>query len=498
MRRGALLALVPTLFGLVAPPTNAVGATGAPSLRLRAASGHITVLHRRHQPIFVDPGVYVAPIGGTFSLHVARPDYSAPASVRQVWTDSTGEHQRPLPSAVLDGWRGLGRFLHVVVRNADGKVVRRATVTFCPNSFGPQRVKPNGPADPTFPFECFSFNPFLVSGVWGIDRGWAVDPLSAGGSFFGPFGGGIRFRGPDGTYVVTASIMPRYVGLLGVDPAKATSTVRMTVKTGNPDCPPFCGAASGSTGAGASWGRAPEVPTGPPPPQQDLPDLASLPAFGVFTFSRLGRDLLSFSTTEWVGGGSDLDVEGFRRHNSNVMDAYQYFYKDGRIVGRAPVGTMEFDDRTGHHHWHFLQFARYRLLDAGKTLAVRSHKQSFCIAPTDGVDLLLPGATLRPDVFGFVGCGTASSLWVRERMPLGWGDTYIQYLAGQAFDISKVPNGTYYIQIEVNPQDLLYEQNASNNVSLRKVVLRGSPGHRIVCLPALYGIDREGSCPGAK
>ena len=494
VKRGlTLIALVATLIGFQGRPTSAAATAGTPSLRLRTANGHLTVLHRRHQPIPLDPGVYVSPVGGTFSLQVEWSGPFSSLSVKQVWTDEAGDHERSLPSTILDGWKGMARFLHVVVRNESGKVVKRATTRFCPNSFSPQRVKPNASPDPTFPFVCSTFNPFLVASVWGIDPGWAVDPL-AGGFFYGLFDQGLRFRGPDGDYVVTTSIMPRYVRLFGIDPARATSTVRMTVETGRQQCPPFCGSAAHGTSTGTTWGRAPDVPTGPPPPQQDLPDLASLPAFGAFTYSRAGHDYLSFSTTEWVGGGSDLDVEGFRRKNANVMDAYQYFYRDGQVVGRAPVGTMEFDDRKGHHHWHFEQFARYRLLDAGQTAAVRSHKQSFCIAPTDGVDLLLPGATLRPASFGFASCGTATALWVRERMPLGWGDTYIQFAAGQAFDITELPNGTHYIEVEVNPQHLLYEQSPTNNVSLRKVILKGSRGNRFMCLPALDGVDQEGTC----
>lgn len=60
---------------------------------------------------------------------------------------------------------------------------------------------------------------------------------------------------------------------------------------------------------------------------------------------------------------------------------------------------MGFDRRDGHNHGHFQQFAAYRLLNAGKSLAVRSHKQGFCIAPTDAVGLLLPHADRNPPLF---------------------------------------------------------------------------------------------------
>jgi hypothetical protein len=174
------------------------------------------------------------------------------------------------------------------------------------------------------------------------------------------------------------------------------------------------------------------------------------------------------------------------------MPAYQYFWRNGRVVGRVRAGTMGFDSKHGHDHWHFEQFARYTLLDAAKTLAVRSHKVGFCIAPSDPVDLLAPHATWQPPSTGLAGqCGFPSALWVQEMMPVGWGDTYVQSLAGQAFVISHVPNGTYYIEIIANPQHVLYESNTHNDVSLRKVILGGTPGHRTVKVPAWHGIDPE-------
>ena len=63
-------------------------------------------------------------------------------------------------------------------------------------------------------------------------------------------------------------------------------------------------------------------------------------------------------------------------------------------------------------------------------------------------------------------------------MPVGWGDTYFQSIAGQSFNITKVPNGTYYIEITANPLRVLHETTTRNDVSLRKVILGGTPGHR--------------------
>ena len=221
-----------------------------------------------------------------------------------------------------------------------------------------------------------------------------------------------------------------------------------------------------------------------------------LPSWGIRTRHdrRSGLDLLTFGATVWVGGNSPLDVEGFRSNGSPVMKAYQYFWRNGHVIGRARAGTMGFDSKPGHNHWHFEQFARYTLLDSAKNLAVRSHKVGFCITPSDPVNLLAPHAVWQPPSIGFgdFTCGSPTALWVQEMMPVGWGDTYLQSIAGQAFNITRVPNGTYYLEITANPQHVLYESNTHNDISLRKVTLGGAPGHRTVKVPAWHGIDPEG------
>ncbi|HEV3069450.1 MAG TPA: hypothetical protein VGY50_16465, partial [Streptosporangiaceae bacterium] len=66
-----------------------------------------------------------------------------------------------------------------------------------------------------------------------------------------------------------------------------------------------------------------------------------------------------------------------------------------------------------------------------------------------------------------------------------------QSIAGQNFDITHVPNGTYYIEVIANPEKVLHETTTGNDVSLRKVILGGTPGHRTVKVPAWHGIDPE-------
>src|SRR5262249_8454463 len=333
--------------------------------------------------------------------------------------------------------------------------------------------------------------PFPRSMVWGIAKGWATDP--AEDYPHSPFGPGPFLQLGPGKYQVTETITPTYTRLLHISAGDAASTVEVTVVKGQGR-----GAlAEARKGAarGAALPSLPHVQGLTSPPKAALPDLVALPSWGIVTsHTPSGRDLLDFAATVWIGGSSPLDVEGFRSQGSPVMNAYQYFWRNGHVIGRTRAGTMEFDSRHGHHHWHFEQFARYNLLTADKKLAVRSHKQGFCLAPEDPVDLLAPHAMWQPPAIGTTGqCGAAATVWVREMLPTGWGATYFNPVAGQSFDITNVPNGPYYIQVIANPLHVLHETRTSNDISVRKVILSGTKGHRQVKVPAWHGIDPEPS-----
>ncbi|MFD4372425.1 lysyl oxidase family protein [Streptomyces sp. NPDC058486] len=233
-------------------------------------------------------------------------------------------------------------------------------------------------------------------------------------------------------------------------------------------------------------------PTGTPSvPNVPKPDLRSLPAYGI-TISDggvqnvPGKDYLAFSANVWNAGPAQLVVDGFRSPGKAKMDAYQYFYDaQGKQVGYTPTGTMEWDPRPGHVHWHFTDFASYRLLKADKKEAVRSGKEAFCLANTDAVDYTVKNANWHPfNTDLSTACGQENSISVREVLDVGSGDTYTQDLPGQSFDITDLPNGTYYIQVLANPAKRLKETNLDNNSALRKVVLGGTPGRRTVTVPA--------------
>ncbi|MFJ7082562.1 lysyl oxidase family protein [Streptomyces griseus] len=230
-------------------------------------------------------------------------------------------------------------------------------------------------------------------------------------------------------------------------------------------------------------------------PDVPKPDLRSLPAYGITVSDGYedvpGKDYLAFSANVWNAGPAKLVVDGFRSPGKELMDAYQYFYDaDGKQVGYTPTGTMEWDPRPGHEHWHFTDFASYRLLKADKKETVRSGKEAFCLANTDAVDYTVKNANWHPDNTDLsTACGQENSISVREVLDVGSGDTYTQDLPGQSFDITDLPNGTYYIQVLANPENRLKETNHNNNSALRKVVLGGKKGARTVKVPAHHLVN---------
>jgi hypothetical protein len=183
-------------------------------------------------------------------------------------------------------------------------------------------------------------------------------------------------------------------------------------------------------------------------------------------------------------------VDGFRTPGAGIMQAYQSFYDaNGKRQTYAPTGSMQYDPRAGHEHWHFLDFATYQLRKQdGST--VRSQKEAFCIAPTDAVDLRVKGADWNPYATGLqTTCGVVSALGIRETLQTGWGDTYGQYLPGQAFDVTDLPNGTYSVEVIANPDKHLLETDTTNNVTARTIVLGGETGARTVTVPPVGLVD---------
>lgn len=484
------------LAAIVTP--SATGA-GFSSLRIFAASNNISVpRYGPDEPVYLDLGMYIASVGGPFQLQVERHDYAKPVQFFQV-DPSTGQTRKLDRNLLADTWYGLADFLQTTITDAGHNVVFDETTGWCPNGYSRQRVNDSGPSQPVYPDTCGA-HPLAKGAVWGIEKGWAVDPFS---NFSSP-----TPDIPDGEYDVTISILEPFRALFGISAANASAHEHFTVETIDypfdarkkhtynrmQDAHNTPGASSSSKAPASSS----SVPIMNDPPADLLPDLVAMPALNFFTdhATDTAVDTLNFGANEWNNGPQPMVIEGFRKPGDDLMDAYQYFYKGNKPVGRAKAGRMEYHSGGGHDHWHFLQFTTYTLVDADGNLVAPSDKQSWCLAPTDAIDMTATNAMWRPENTGLgSSCGGKTSVWIRETIPVGWGDTYYQ-VSGQAFNITDVPNGTYYVKVKVNPLGKLHERTTRNDVSLRKVVLGGTPGARTVDAEPYKGIDTENSYCG--
>jgi hypothetical protein len=477
-RLGLGIAAVCTAAAAVAVPASLGRATPVnPSLRLMTAVRHVQAERFGSSPyLYIPSAVYVAATNGGFEIDASHKNGKVILEqVRRNGSTVTKIRRISTPAPVRFE-RGLPQFFSAALTDSTGKVVMRLHPDFCPAAqYDSQRVSPSGPDNPTYPQFCGDH--LTRSMPWGIDAGWA-DPeylnLKASTTVV-----------PDGTYTLTMAIAPSYARQLRVAPADRKATLTVDVVTESDGCTDICAEARrSSTSAAVHRPHRNRVmaaatkahPTG-------LPDLIALPAhnLGIIHDTKNGRDYLGFGATIWNAGPGTFDVEGFRHGTWPTMVARQYLFSGNHSVRSMKIGRFEFDTRTGHEHWHLEDVARYDLLDAKQNRVVLSTKQSFCLAPTDPINLMRPGALWNPDTVGLASsCPTDQSLWLRETLPVGWGDTYLQQRGGQSFNITDLPNGRYLIRIATNPFGNIHETTRSNDTALLGIELGGTPGSRTV------------------
>jgi hypothetical protein len=516
--RHALKRLAPATACMVAVGLSATGLTSgsaaaapaAPVLELVTSTKQQVVQREPKEPVYLyDLGVHAVAAKAAFEIRTARgASYRDPIKGTLTVDGTTTE----LPSALFKDVNQLSKFFAYSVTNKAGKVVKTGSSSFCPNSYAAARAVPDGATTSPYPQGCGT-HPFAKGSVLGIARGWSVPAL---GDWQNP----MSFSGPDGVYTLRVLVRAPWRKALGLTTAQSDVSIKLKVesvsggeKGERRDTATTTGHQHGAGGmsgmhdaAGTlspqhakmelvrkkSLGKAnvpnasaptktlrvAEVPAGP------KPDLQSLPAYQI-ELSRENsngnpskKTYLNFGATVWNAGPSPLVVDGFRIRGTAEMEAFQYFYdNDGNEVGSVPAGRLQWDPREGHTHWHFKDFASYRLLDSTKKLTKRSGKEAFCLAPTDPVDLNTENANMKPASTDLsTACGSEGALSIREVLDTGWGDTYGQTLPGQSFNVTNLANGIYFIEVLANPDQKLIESNVKNNTALRKVKLGGKVG----------------------
>ena len=120
---------------------------------------------------------------------------------------------------------------------------------------------------------------------------------------------------------------------------------------------------------------------------------------------------------------------------------------------------------------------------------MRSGKEAFCLANTDPVDYTLPRANWRPGNTSLASsCGQNTAVAVREVLDIGSGDTYGQFLPGQSFDVTELPNGTYWIEVRANPEGRLADAAQPTTTRCARSTLSGTKTKRKLAVWSVNGI----------
>jgi hypothetical protein len=169
----------------------------------------------------------------------------------------------------------------------------------------------------------------------------------------------------------------------------------------------------------------------------------------------------------------DCDGDG---DEENDQLAHQRLYRDGDGDGvferktessykSVLSGCMAF--HPAHSHWHFNDFARYRLKrnSTGVNIA-GSTKVSFCMVDNE---LRFPDAPGSPGDPYFASCDQDQTMGIS----VGWGDVYDAGLPDQDLDVTGLPEAWYCLLSTVDPDDRLRESDDGNNERGVKLWLAG-------------------------
>lgn len=213
-----------------------------------------------------------------------------------------------------------------------------------------------------------------------------------------------------------------------------------------------------------------------------LPDLMPWRKPGTYMYDAIivqsgGRAFLRFSNAPTNIGDGPFEIWGEVAPDGRTIAHQRVYWSDGGYEDRL-AGEFVFDGHEGHNHFHFADFAGYRLravaagLGVGPVLRV-SEKVSFALLDVAAYDRSLPGAPPHPVYDRPEGQDS------HQGVSIGWADVYGRELADQGIDVTGIPDGQYWLESEIDPNNRLLEKAHSNNVGRLLVELGDGTVHVI-------------------
>ena len=203
-------------------------------------------------------------------------------------------------------------------------------------------------------------------------------------------------------------------------------------------------------------------------PQSLLPDLTSWADQSkgfIYDWTVVGNTLRLTTAMANIGTGP-LELRGGATQGT-AQDVYQRVYAADRTFTDVLAGTFTYHPE--HGHIHFDDFAQFRLRavlpgSGVGSIVASGGKTSFCLLDVERYNNSGPGSPQ------FLSCGQIQGISV------GWADVYDRGLEGQSIDITNVPDGDYWLETVVDPDNRLVESNENNNITRIQIALRRTGG----------------------
>jgi Subtilase family/Ca-dependent carbohydrate-binding module xylan-binding/Calx-beta domain/Lysyl oxidase len=204
--------------------------------------------------------------------------------------------------------------------------------------------------------------------------------------------------------------------------------------------------------------------------QDFLPDLIPIPEtmldrLSIDTNRMPGRKLLRFSTEAANVGRGPLEIWG-GAINGTSQQVFQRVYQPNNTSRDRLAGDFVYHPE--HGHIHFEGFATYvlRTMSGGENVIASGGKTSFCLL---NIRQPFPEITSAADRVNGRGGGSCGQI---QGISTGYSDVYEADLEGQWIDITGIANGTYWLEMTVDPAGNIQEISEANNTTRVQVTIQ--------------------------
>lgn len=218
-----------------------------------------------------------------------------------------------------------------------------------------------------------------------------------------------------------------------------------------------------------------------------LPDLVIIPFFTENQIQEYAwndplypRQLRLAATIANIGYGP-MEIKGAKAEKEGRLAVNQRIYnrKNGELAYQDfPAGTMYFENKPGHNHYHvddWVEFRLVKIINKKRTVITKGSKVSYCLFTTGIIYQHDQFSTINGKKYGEnmpnYGLGYYPSCnFDKQGISVGGYDTYGMLYEGQYLELPEnLKSGDYTLEIEIDPHHWYRERNKKNNIFSMKV-----------------------------